>query len=102
MARPLVLASSKGATTGPDAGQAQVMSSSFSCAATGCGVAAPVSGTALPEATAVDAAVAPLALASDLDGIGGSGLKVAVDAAVAVVSVVVVVVTVEPGEMSPA
>src|SRR5438552_3407994 len=102
MARPLVLASSKGATTGPAAGQAQVMSSSFSCAAAGCGVAAPVSGTALPEATAFDTGVAPLALASGLDGIGGSGLTVAAEAAVAVVSVVVVVATVEPGTISPA
>src|ERR1700761_4770461 len=97
MARPLVLASSNGATTGPAAGQAQVRSSSPSCAA-GCGVAAPVSGTAL-AVTGADGAVATAPLA--LPGTGGSGLNVAAGADATVV-VVVVVVTVLPGGTSPA
>src|ERR1700761_1029570 len=97
MARPLVLASSNGATTGPAAGQAQVRSSSPSCAA-GCGVATPVSGTALAT-TGADGGVAAAPLA--LGAIGGSGLNVAAGADATVV-VVVVVVTVLPGGTSPA
>src|ERR1700748_563841 len=96
MARPLVLASSNGATTGPAAAQAHVRSSSPSCGAAGCGVATPVSGTALAGA-AGGAAAAPLAL----PGTGGNGLNVGAEAAATVV-VVVVVVTVLPGATSPA
>src|SRR4051812_20711215 len=99
MARPLVRASSNAATTGPDAGHAQVRSSSLSRVAEGGGVAAPVSGTALTAGGVGTAVAAPLALGSGLLGSGGRGLNVAPGAAEVVV--VVVVVTVDPGATSP-